>query len=373
MAVADIYAIDLRADGKFNDYLQKIGIVLETAQLAEVIPRGKKVTVIKANYCPPGYTRHIRPVYLRGIVEKIKEMEGFPAVADTSRFFPKGKVIGDSWLAAADAMGYTEASLGCDRFIANGYEGDDGEFISTGGAELGGVEVARAFREAECLVVVTHVTAHPMAGMAGAIVNTAVECLNNSGKARIFEGMRPEWEGAKCNSCGACAGCCQWGALKLDGKKLFYDPTLCAGCGLCLAACPAKALYLTPQKVSLFQKRVAEAPGALLKTLKKKAIFVNLLLDVVPQTYRHPWCDLPFVPDLGVLVSRDPVAIDSLTCDMVAWAKGIPGSAAERAGVMEKGTDKFAGITGIDPRVVLEEAEKMGLGTRDYEVLTLRG
>lgn len=206
--MAEVFAIDLRADGKYRDYREKIALVFGTGQLAEIIPGGKKVTFVKANYCPPGFTRHIRPAYLKGIVEKIKELGGFPAVADTSAYFPVGAVMGGYWQEAAVAIGYTEESLGCDRFIANGYEGDDGEFISTGGAELGGVEVARAFREAECLVVVTHVTAHPMAGMAGAIVNTAVEFLNNSGKARIFEGMVPEWEKSLCNGCGACAACC---------------------------------------------------------------------------------------------------------------------------------------------------------------------
>lgn len=367
--MSDVFMVDARAAGIHDNYSKKIGLLFDAPGFAGMIPQGKRVTFIKANYSQVGYTRYIRPVLMRAVVEKVVELGGFPAITDTSGFFPKGQVKGDHWLAAAEVMGYTVESLGCDRFLANGYEGDDGEFISTGGAELGGVEVARAIREADCIVMVSQVSAHPQAGMFGAIVNLGIECMNNSGKARVYQDLKPDWHKESCQACGACVDYCQWQALEYSNGVLTYDEHRCSGCGHCLITCRYYARRLTPEKTAAFQRRVAEASGALVKTLNKKIIYVNFLIDIVPQPYRFAWADAPFVPDIGFLASTDPVAIDALSMDLIKWTPGIPTSAAEDAGALPKGIDKFQAITGADPAVMLEHAERLGIGSRDYQVL----
>lgn len=365
----DVFMVDARATGVNGSYSNKLGMLLQAPGFAEMIPQGKKVTFIKANYSQAGYTRYIRPVLMRAVVEKVMELGGQPAITDTSGFHPKGKIRGDQWLAATEVMGYSLESLGCDRFLANGYEGDDGEYISTGGSELGGIEVARAIREADCLIVVSQVSAHPQAGMFGALVNMGIECMNNSGKARIYQDIKPYWHQEKCQSCGACVQYCQWQALRYDGGVLTYDETRCAGCGQCLLTCSSGARSLAGDLIAAFQRRVAEASGALVKTLNKKIIYINFLIDIVPQPYRFAWADAPFVPDIGFLASTDPVAIDALSMDLIKWAPGIPGSAVGDAGALAKGVEKFKAITGADPAAMLEHAERLGLGSRDYQVL----
>ena len=282
---------------------------------------------------------------------------------------PKGQLKGNTWLGATEAMGYTIDTLGCDRFLANGYEGDDGEFFSTGGSELGGVEVARAICEADCIVMVSQVSGHPQAGMFGALVNLGIECMNNSGKARVYEDLKPDWHQENCQSCGICASTCQWQALTYTEGRIDYDETRCSSCGLCLIACQNKARQLKSDDIEAFQRRVTEAAAAIVKTLKKKVIYVNFLTDIVPEYYRFGWADVPFVPDLGILASTDPVAIDKLSMDLIKWAPGIPGSAAEDEDALQKGVDKFSAITGIDPAMMLSHAESLGLGSKDYEVL----
>jgi NAD-dependent dihydropyrimidine dehydrogenase PreA subunit len=53
-----------------------------------------------------------------------------------------------------------------------------------------------------------------------------------------------------CNSCGICAGRCQWGALKFEVTtgKANIDPFKCFGCGLCETGCPRGAIRLLPRK-----------------------------------------------------------------------------------------------------------------------------
>lgn len=367
--MSDVFLVDARAASVRENYVDKIRLLFRAPGFAEMIPKNHRVTFVKANYSPIGYTRHIRPVLVGAVVESIRDHGGNPAVTDTSGFFPRGKYVGEQWFAGADMMGYSEMALGCERILANGYEGDDGEFISTGGAELGGVEVARAIREAGCLVVASHLTAHPMAGLSGAIVNVGLECLNNTGKARVYEDLKPEFFKENCKSCGTCVDYCQWQALSYTDGVLAYDPSRCAGCGNCLVSCPHKARSFAPEQIVAFQRRVAEASAAVAKTLEKPVIYINYLLDIVPQSYRYHWADVPFVPDLGFAASTDPVALDAFCLDLVARAPGVPGSAAEDAGVLKCGVEKFKAITGADPAVMLAHAESLGIGSRDYQVL----
>lgn len=367
--MSDVFMVDARAAGDYKSYAEKIGLLLSVPEFAAMIPQGKIVTFIKANYSQTGYTRYIRPVVMRAIVEKVMAMGGFPAIADTSGFFPKGQVKGDSWLAAAEVMGYSVDSLGCDRFLANGYGGDDGEFVSTGGGELGGVEVARVIREAECIVMVSQVAAHHQAGMFGALVNLGIECMNNSGKARVYENLKPDWHQENCQSCGICAEHCQWQALTYSEGKLQCDASRCSGCGICLMACPNKGRQLKPENIQAFQRRVAESAAAIVNTLEKRVIYVNFLTDIVPQYYRFAWADVPFVPDIGILASTDPVALDALSMEFVKWAPGMPGALEGDAEGLPKGVEKFAALTGADPGYMLRHAQSLGIGSLDYEVL----
>ncbi len=365
----DVYMVGARATGVRDNHLDKLSMLLSVPEFKKLLPENpKKYTFIKAHYSQMGYTRHLRPILIRALVEKIKEMGGTPAVTDTSGYFPKGQFRGDEWYEALELMGYSELALGCERILANGYEGNDGEFVSTGGAELGGVEVARAIVEAECIVMVSHVTAHPLTGYSGALFNLGVECLNNFGKTRIYQDLKPKWFEAECSHCGTCVKFCQWQALEYD-EKLFPKEDLCSGCATCVAVCGNRARRPDPDQIKLFQRKVAESAAAIVKTLGKKIIYINLLTDVVPQPDRFPWADVPFVPDMGFLASTDPVALDAVTVELVRRAPGIPNSAAEDAGVLDPGQDKFKAITGVDPIYMLEHAEKMGIGSRQYEVL----
>ncbi|MCL6635140.1 MAG: DUF362 domain-containing protein [Peptococcaceae bacterium] len=364
----DVFMVGARAAGVRDNHLDKLALLLSAPGFAEMIPISKKkYTFIKANYSQMGYTRHIRPILLRSLVERIKEMGGTPAVTDTTGFFPKGHYTGEEWFEAAEMMGYSELALGCERILANGFEGNDGEFVSTGGAELGGVEVARVIVEAECVVMVSHVTAHPLAGISGALVNLGVECLNNFGKTRIYQDLKPQWLEAECGQCGACVEYCQWQALEYDGKLRLRED-LCSGCATCVVVCRNRARRPEPEQIKAFQRRVAESSAAIVKTLDKKIIYVNLLTDIVPQPDRFSWSDVPFVPDMGFLASTDPVALDAVTVELVRRAPGVPDSAAEDAGALEPGCEKFRALTGADPLYLLEHAERMGVGSRRYEV-----
>ncbi|SHI82530.1 DUF362 domain-containing protein [Desulfofundulus thermosubterraneus] len=366
--MSNVYLVSARARNIRDNLLAKIERIMQVPEIAALVPTGRKATFIKTSYSRVGYNRHLRPIVLRTIVEKIKEFGGTPVVTDTSAFFPKGHFAGDQWFTSAELMGYSEIALGCERILANGYEGDDGEFISTGGTELGGVEVARAIREAECLLVVSHIAGHPFAGFTGALYNLGVECLNNSGKSRVYEGIRPVWLAERCELCGTCVQYCQWQALQISSGRLHVDRQRCAGCGNCVVICANRAHQPVPEQVVSFQRKVAEASSAIVRTLKKKAVYINILYDIVPQPDKISWADIPFVPDIGIVASTDPVAVDAATHDLITKSPGIPKSAAEDFGVLEPGREKITSITGANPAVLYCHAGRLGVGFTRYQL-----
>jgi uncharacterized Fe-S center protein len=62
----------------------------------------------------------------------------------------------------------------------------------------------------------------------------------------------------------------------------------------------------------------------------------------------------PFMGDVGILLSRDPVAIDAASLDLVKKRS--------------RGVDPFVKKHGVDGSHILEYAEKRGLGVMDYRL-----
>jgi len=102
--------------------------------------------------------------------------------------------------------------------------------------------------------------------------------------------------------------------------------------------------------------------------LQGKVYYVNILMDVCPYPDCYPFSDVPFVADRGILMSRDPVAVDSATLDILNESSGIRGSIAEECDSLESSNDKLLQITGVDPRDMISYAKKLGMGNGDFEI-----
>ncbi len=90
---------------------------------------------------------------------------------------------------------------------------------------------------------------------------------------------------------------------------------------------------------------------------KKKSLFMNFLVQISPACDCYPNSDAPFVRDIGIAASIDPVAIDAASCDLVNNEESIPDTALKR--VLKKGEDKWRALfPTIDWQYQLEHAEK---------------
>ncbi len=98
-------------------------------------------------------------------------------------------------------------------------------------------------------------------------------------------------------------------------------------------------------------------------------------MDVSPECDCWNHNDAAIVPNLGIAASFDPVALDRACADMVINAPLIQGNNILSEGHSHEhleGEDKFHMIhPDTNWQAGLEHAEKIGLGTQEYELINV--
>jgi uncharacterized Fe-S center protein len=165
-------------------------------------------------------------------------------------------------------------------------------------------------------------------------------------------------------------GWCPVHAISLKRKKAGIDPDICIGCAECIVVCPERAIRIQWNwSAPRVQEKMAEYAAGVAKT-KRKIAYINFITDVSPQCDCYPFSDAPIVPDAGILLSFDPVAIDKASADLINKQPGIKGSALKRGHTPE--ADKFRHLfPELDWTIQLKHAEALGLGTTAYELVKI--
>jgi hypothetical protein len=240
----------------------------------------------------------------------------------------------------------------------------DGEIIKT--AYLG-----KEIVESDVLISVAHFKGHELSGFGGTIKNLGMGCAARKGKLDQHSDVSPKVKRKKCVGCGDCVQHCAQNALSLSEETAVIDPQKCTGCGECILICPNGAIDVQwSADIRAFQIKMAEYTWAVLQGKQEKAFFLNFLTDISPACDCYGYCDAPIVHDIGVMASKDPVAIDQASVDIVNRQSAAEVSCLNKS--REPGEDKFRDIyPGIDWSIQLEHAEKTGLGSRKYELVAI--
>ncbi|MFB0568775.1 MAG: DUF362 domain-containing protein, partial [Nitrososphaeria archaeon] len=121
-----------------------------------------------------------------------------------------------------------------------------------------------------------------------------------------------------------------------------------------------------------FQEALAISTREVLSHFEKDMIFfVNVALDITPYCDCWGFTTPNVIPDMGILASRDIVAVDQATLDLIAKKGLIEEDVPRWLEVRpEKHLHPFQRIHGPlkDPHLALKHAERLGLGTRNYEI-----
>ncbi|MGQ9516579.1 MAG: DUF362 domain-containing protein [Anaerolineae bacterium] len=370
--MATVHYLDARERYTQSKVMARLRTLLDMADLPALFHPGDWVA-IKIEVGEDGYLDYLRPPLIRAIVDQVQKLGGDPILIDTTHLNAAAAAMSWDLLETTTRNGFVASAVGKDVILADGYTGNEYELLPVDGEELGGVEVARSIAEAKALIVVSHVTAHPFAGLSGALTSLGIGGSARRGKWRIHSPLQPILMSERCDHCELCVEACLKGAIRPNGGALEVDDELCAGCVYyCTAACPYGALAVDGVAAQRFQKRVVEAASAVHVAALGNLHFFNFLFDIGPYPDYYPFADSPIVPDVGILSSRDPVAVDQAALDFIDRMPGLPRSMAEEANALAPGPGKLRRITGVDPELMLEYAEQFGLGTRQYELVVVR-
>ena len=167
--------------------------------------------------------------------------------------------------------------------------------------------VGKNIKNYDSMLVLSHFKGHPMGGFGGAIKQLSIGVASSYGKAYIHGAGEPE--------------------------KLWSADH------------------------NSFLESMADAASSVINFFDGNAVYVNVMKNMSVDCDCCAVAEDPCIADIGVLVSADPVAIDQACVDLV-YACSDPG----KPHLIER-------IESRNGILTVEAAEKMGCGSRNYELI----
>ena len=368
---SEVYFADMRASVRENLF-DKLHLLLDRVGLNEKIS-AKDLVAIKMHFGEKGNTSYIRPVFIRRIVDRLKALDARPFITDGNTLYVGTRSDSVSHLNTAIENGFAFSVVGAPLIIADGLLGSSTVEVAMNEKHFKTVSIGAEIVNADALISVAHFKGHELSGFGGTIKNVGMGSASRKGKLAQHSNVSPKVSNKKCIGCGDCIDHCAQEAISIqDSKKSWIDPEKCVGCGECILVCPEGAIQIQwNESIPVFMEKMVEYTKGVLKDKKQKSLFVNFLTQISPACDCYGHCDAPIVGDIGILASTDPVAIDQASVDLVNERSIMTGSCLD--GKDECHADKFRGIyPKIDWSLQLEYAEKIGLGTRTYELVTVK-
>jgi hypothetical protein len=204
---------------------------------------------------------------------------------------------------------------------------------------------------------VAHVTGHCAACLGATLKTLGMGCASKKGKMQEHAALTLSI-GDDCTRCGECVEHCPADAITLERVKAHINQDKCISCAECLAVCRFGAVQCNwGQESEILQKSIAEYALGVLKGKENRAAFFNYIISVTAD------CDCMDRPnmrkiadDIGIAASSDPVAVDKAALDLVEKKTG-------------QTLAKLLRNKRLDPRYQIEHAERIGLGSSNYELV----
>ena len=369
-----VYFTDFRTKA-FGDGLPiKLKKLLKKAGIANLDLEGKFVA-IKLHFGESGNISYLRPNYAKAVADVVKELGGKPFLTDCNTMYPGSRKNAIEHLYCAWENGFTPLTVGCPIIIGDGLKGtDDIEVPVVGGEYVKSAKIGRAIMDADVFISLSHFKGHEMTGFGGAIKNIGMGCGSRAGKTEQHSSGQAAINPELCRGCKKCMAQCANNGLVFDETthKMSIDKDNCVGCGRCLGACNFDAINFENYHANkLLNCKMAEYAKAVVAG--RPQFHISLIVDVSPNCDCHSENDVPILPNIGMFVSEDPLALDQACVDACQAATPMPGSQLYEHIHAPGFCDKHDHFTNSTPesewKSCLEHAEKIGLGNRKYELI----
>ncbi|MCU0641404.1 MAG: DUF362 domain-containing protein [Candidatus Margulisbacteria bacterium] len=268
---------------------------------------------LKIHFGEPGNTAYLKPEAVRPVAELVGKLHGKPFYTDCNTLYRGPRQQTSTHLDVARDHGYFLERAGADAVIP---EESDQVAVEIKRKHFRQVYLGGPIARTGTLIALTHFKGHEVTGFGGTLKNLGMGCGTRLGKLKMHQ------------DCPRCP----------ESKTCRRNQTLEA----CWFGSSASV-----------QERIVEYADGAVKG--KRAGYVTFITAVSPACDCYPHNDPPIVPDLGVLVTTDPVASDQAAADLVNRAAG---------------KDIFRALyPEVDWSAQLAYAESLGLGSRRYELV----
>jgi len=319
---------------------------------------GEKDTIaLKIHFGNSGHNNHIPAEYSKEILRVLEERKCFAFFTDTNVLYRGERENTISHIKIVKLHNYH--NLGVPVVIAGGSSGKDEVVLEINRKHFKNVYIAREYSEISGMIALTHFKGHILAAIGGTIKNVGMGCASRKGKYAMHSNITPLADISKCIGCGKCVKECPVVAIEIKNKKANINKKKCIGCGSCIHTCPKEAISIPWSSVTpaQFQEKIVEyASGVISQYAENKFFAINFLTKIAIE------CDCAsnpgkfLSPDIGVLVSKDPVAIDRASVDIIKKVNG---------------KDVFEGIR-PPYNYQLEYGEEIGLGSNSYKLIEFK-
>lgn len=338
--------------------------MLESLPLEEIVG-GKSVALKMHLGGNLGYTT-IHPLFLAILLRALKDAGGDVFVTDL--YHRNNDNFG---VRGALNRGYSEEAIGAKLVPVAGIFDNYYYPKKVNFKSLKEIQVAGSIHDADILIDFSHVKGHGSCGYGGACKNIAMGCVTQKTRRDIhaLEGGGIDWDEELCTHCETCINECRYKANKFNkdkGNKYELNPHDCTYCQHCVEVCPSGALTFSSKSFIDFQKGLAIATNEVLKTFDKGSVYyINVLLNITMLCDCWGMSTPSLVPDIGIMVSDDIVAIEKASLDVIKLENLLPNSIPEGRELRE-GNHIFEKIWGKNPYRQVVELKNLGLGNDDY-------
>lgn len=367
----------------FTDFRTRVGVSL-TEKLQRLIKKAGitdidmdgKFVAIKMHFGELGNLSYLRPNYAKAVADVVKECGGKPFLTDCNTLYPGSRKNALEHLDCANINGFNTITTGCQIIIGDGLRGTDDITVPVRNGEYcKEAYIGRAVMDADIFISLTHFKGHESTGFGGAIKNIGMGCGSRAGKMQQHNSGKPIVHDDLCRGCRRCAKECGSDAITYENGKAVINQDICKGCGRCIGACVFDAIENQNWNANeILGRKMAEYSQAVCDG--RPTFHISLVRDISPNCDCHGENDAPILPDVGIFASFDPVALDQACVDACLHAQPMPNSQLSDNLADPHWHHHHDNFLDSNPNVrwkeTLEHAEKIGLGTREYELIQMK-
>lgn len=353
---AEVYFIPASAEERTKSLAEKTKLVFQELGLGREIEAGYFVAM-KIHFGEKGNTGYIQPAWLSGIIKILNVQKARPFFTDTNTLYIGSRSNAVDHVKLAHGHGFAMNALGVPVIIADGLIGRDDDEVLVNLPRIESAKIASTFLNSDVLLCLSHFTGHIQTGFGAALKNLGMGCASRAGKLEQHSDVHLRIDPALCQNCKKCLDYCPADALVQGEKNVAILDEKCIGCGECMVVCSFGAVkWKWDGDDTRVQEKIAEYAFSVCKLFDGKAGFINFLLRITKNCDCMSKKGHSISADIGILGSRDPVALDQASVDLVL--------SQNKGDVLRQAND-------VDWEAQLRHAETIGLGSRKYRLVTI--